>query len=632
MNFLGDVMVTVGFLSCKKKPAEMKSVHVFAAAALAEGAGFVFFCPDVVDFQRRKINGYVYDNSKWKRAQFRFPDAIYDALECTEESHNETVTRLRREIPFTSPSADYRQTAYDSLMRSKEFSRYMIPEKKLLSEKGVDDTAQQFINCVTKNDFTYDLKLRAQKIASEEWVVMEVYQGIAEEGREPNFATVKNAVCYSIHLAKKKLKAAEKNRVVFLGTHKSGSSMDAIAAAKSLNLYTVLLTDNPSHIEKQEDFACVDQMRFCGLDDLEEIRREISLFSDIRAIVSFTEEHCLTASIVAKEAGLVYFSPDAIEIMRDKIKTRNAIKDTPYSPFFSVIGCEWEMYETEGKLPLILKEPNSSGSKGVIRVDTREDLIYALNEIKKRTPDTEALIEEHLDGPQFLVETLTERGKVHIIAIVEQEISRMRRYIVTGYKVITSHETEFFNSLKKAAKEITAKLGMENGPCHLEMKYVNGRWKLIEANPRMSGAGMNLLIETAYGINLAMETLKMALGQKIELGCKYKREAFAQYVTVEKEGVLVKVTGKAKARKSEGVVHVYIKPRKGQLLIPPLSMGNRYAFVIATGKTSGEAMANAKRAANEINFYTKEIDDDIWEMLPQTHRDALHEIRTKSNG
>ena len=67
-----------------------------------------------------------------------------------------------------------------------------------------------------------------------------------------------------------------------------------------------------------------------------------------------------------------------------------------------------------------------------------------------------------------------------------------------------------------------------------------------------------------------------------------------------------KVTGKGRARKSPGVIEVYVKPRKGTKLIPPLSMGHRYAYVIATGASMEEAKKFAKNAANEIKFHLVE--------------------------
>ena len=47
---------------------------------------------------------------------------------------------------------------------------------------------------------------------------------------------------------------------------------------------------------------------------------------------------------------------------------------------------------------------------------------------------------------------------------------------------------------------------------------------------------------------------------------------------------------------------VYIQPKKGSLLVPPRSMGNRYAYVIATGDSKEEAKRNAKTAASKIQF------------------------------
>ena len=72
-------------------------------------------------------------------------------------------------------------------------------------------------------------------------------------------------------------------------------------------------------------------------------------------------------------------------------------------------------------------------------------------------------------------------------------------------------------------------------------------------------------------------------------------------------GTLLKVTGRNKATNQPGVREVYIKPRKGTLLTPPMSMGHRYGYVIASGDTSDEAKTNAINAASNIKFYLEPI-------------------------
>lgn len=83
---------------------------------------------------------------------------------------------------------------------------------------------------------------------------------------------------------------------------------------------------------------------------------------------------------------------------------------------------------------------------------------------------------------------------------------------------------------------------------------------------------------------------------------RYKTPCFSQYVVISDTGILKKVTGKNRAIKSQGVKAVYVKPRKNAKLTPPMSMGDRYAYVIATGDSEEDAKQNAKHAASQINF------------------------------
>jgi biotin carboxylase len=146
---------------------------------------------------------------------------------------------------------------------------------------------------------------------------------------------------------------------------------------------------------------------------------------------------------------------------------------------------------------------------------------------------------------------------------------------------------------------------------------------LIEVNPRISGGAMNSFIETAYGINLVKETLRFALGEQPDFSYKYRKETFLQYVIVPKEGRLIKVTGRNNALNCRGIEQVYIKPKIGSLIIPPISMAYRYAYVIATGKTTEDAMGNAKHGASQIKFHLREIDAYMFSKLNNTEKNLL---------
>ena len=216
---------------------------------------------------------------------------------------------------------------------------------------------------------------------------------------------------------------------------------------------------------------------------------------------------------------------------------------------------------------------------------------------------------------QLLNVPVTSNQNVNIIAIIEQEITFTGRFIITGYKMILDRKDQFVQSLEDAVRFIINQFGMKDGPCHLEMRYVKNEWKLIEANPRISGGAMNLFIETAYGLNLVKETLKLALGLEPDFKVQFQKETFMQYVIVPQKGKLIKITGKNKALNCTGTQHVHLRPKKGSIIIPPISMAFRYAYVIATGNSAYEAMKNAKYGASQIKFHMREIDHDTFSQL-----------------
>lgn len=405
--------------------------------------------------------------------------------------------------------------------------------------------------------------------------------------------------------------------IVFIGTQKSGSSREAIKAAERLGYYTVLLTNKTAHCEKRTEFPDVHLMQLCDINNIYAIRKVLSQLIlkaiEIKAVVSFIDPYCHTASILAEELGINHFSSEAIGRMQNKFLSRQILSQTLYSPSFMSFTEDSPLSKEDVKklLPAIVKSPMSSGSKDVFKVNSYTEFMKSVKKINERYPGEAILAEEFLDGPQYLTEVVVYGGEIHIIAVIAQEITLSNgRFIITGYNLMHDLAQDFFQNLKTAVKSIIEAHGMTFGTCHLELRLVKNHWKLIEVNPRISGGGMNKLIEIGLGINLVEETLKMLLSEKPQLQPRYKKYTFAQYVIISESGILSKVTGKTRAFRSPGVKAVYVKPRKGNLLTPPVSMGSRYAFVIADGNSEQEAIQNAKTAASQIQFHLLPPEDE----------------------
>ena len=139
-------------------------------------------------------------------------------------------------------------------------------------------------------------------------------------------------------------------------------------------------------------------------------------------------------------------------------------------------------------------------------------------------------------GDQYLVEVLVTNWKVLIGAIIKQEITKGKRFIVTGYGVLAEVPSYIEESLLDVIETIVSLLEFKNGAFHLEIRLTEDGWKLIEINPRISGGAMNKMIQAAFGYSLVEETIKMLAGEEPSLEKRTSHYIFTQYVILENKG------------------------------------------------------------------------------------------------
>jgi biotin carboxylase len=399
--------------------------------------------------------------------------------------------------------------------------------------------------------------------------------------------------------------------IIFIGLNKSGSSRDAVKAAVQLGLLTVVFTNSAKQIEQREEYPDIHQLFLLDITNLEQLKEHIRLLqrkgNEIVAITSFVDQHVYTASVLADAFCHNYLSTDAIFIMEDKEATRKFFADQSFTPNFVVIK-EGTIYPYNSlpdnlKYPVMVKCSKSTGSKDVLFASNEEEFKKNLLKIRTKYHDPTIIIEEYVEGEQYLVEVIVFNEKIFKVAIIEQEITRGKRFIITGYGVLAEVPGDIEENLEPIIQSITSALKIKNGSFHLEIRLSADGWKLIEINPRISGGAMNKMVQTAFGYSIVEETLKILIGDTPSFEKKTNNYVFTQFVIVSRKGLLEKVTGKRRAIESPGVVEVYVKPRRGTVVNPPLSMGHRYAYVIARADSMEEAKRLAKEAAKEIQFH-----------------------------
>lgn len=402
--------------------------------------------------------------------------------------------------------------------------------------------------------------------------------------------------------------------IVFIGCNKSGTSREAIKVAAEMGYFTVLFTDRKKFLEQREEFNDVDQLIYKknlgnkAFKELlvQDIKRLIEEGKIVRACLSLVDPFVSMAAWISKELDLARVSIEALYTMENKTRFRDKLKHLPYNPFYIIYHDNHAVEQFSALMkdhfPVVLKSAESNGSKDVLLATNLIELKNGLIYLKNVTGKAPLLVEEYIHGPQFLVEVIVYKGRITIVGLLEQEVTEKKRFIVTGYHFPAQLSESQFSNLECAVNTIIDEIGLVNGTCHLEFRYSKGDWKLIEINPRISGGAMNRIIYHGTGVNLVKETLKLYLGEEPIIENNKNECVYTRYLTVDSKGILMKVTGKNRAKNQDGVKEVYIKPRKGSILTPPLSMGDRYAYVLTTASCHEEAKQLAIKALREIKF------------------------------
>ncbi|NOR44817.1 MAG: ATP-grasp domain-containing protein [Candidatus Delongbacteria bacterium] len=252
----------------------------------------------------------------------------------------------------------------------------------------------------------------------------------------------------------------------------------------------------------------------------------------------------LTVNYIAKELNLIGNSLICSENARNKYTMRKRFVENGIKcPKFIKVR-ENHNANIEGmQFPLIVKPMDSSGSRGINKVDSIEEIDEAINNAVHYSLSREVIIEEFIKGEEVSVEIISYAGKHYYLTITDKETTG------SPYFVETSHHqpSKFIQNLEKSIKDLTFRglfaLQIENGASHTEIKITpNGELYIIEIGARMGGDLIGSdLVQLSTGYDFVKGVVKIALGE-FEKPQKYKNKFSGVYfICPKKKGIIQKI-------------------------------------------------------------------------------------------
>ena len=304
-------------------------------------------------------------------------------------------------------------------------------------------------------------------------------------------------------------------KVLMLGG--SMQQIPAIKRAKEMDYYVITcdyLPESPGH-------QYADEYHNVSTTDIDKVL-ELAQKINIDGIVAYASDPAApTAAYVAEKMGLPGNPYESVKILTQKDLFReflgknrfNTPKARGYSSYDEIANEVDEFI-----FPIMVKPVDSSGSKGVVKVERRSGLKDAVEEALYYSRSKKFVVEEFIEkkGYQVSGDGFSVDGKLVFSSYGNELYSGKgtRDYLALGEfwpSLLTKEQKE---KVDAEIQNIITALNMRNCAYNIEVILdKNDTPYVIELGPRNGGSYIPQLIEYSTGVNLIDYTLKAAMGE-----------------------------------------------------------------------------------------------------------------------
>ena len=302
-------------------------------------------------------------------------------------------------------------------------------------------------------------------------------------------------------------------RILFLGA--APTQIPPIRYALEQGHYVITcdyLADNPGHKLAHEwhNVSTTDKEAVLALAKKLKIDGIVAYASDPAAP---------TAAYVGNALGLPSNPYDSVLTLARKDLFRTFLKDhnfnVPRSQSFSdrALAKDWL---NKIQLPAFIKPVDSSGSKGVTKLENMTDFDMAFDHALTYSREKLVVVEEQIvrGGHQVAGDGFIVNGELVFRCWADENFDKLCNGLVPiGQTFPTSHANDLLKVAHSETQRLLKLLDMKSGALNFDFVFTNtGEFYFLELGPRNGGCLIPEIIRYATGVDLIKYTVDSALG------------------------------------------------------------------------------------------------------------------------
>ncbi|HSR67498.1 MAG TPA: ATP-grasp domain-containing protein [Acidobacteriota bacterium] len=340
----------------------------------------------------------------------------------------------------------------------------------------------------------------------------------------------------------------------------------------------------------------------------------------VRAILtSASESAVVTVAEAARRLGLPALPPSVARQCTDKSLMKQCFLKAglPCADFRVVMETsEARRAAHEIGFPCIVKPCDGAGSRGVLRIDSPQEVEPAFASSLQVSRLGRCLVESYLQGIEVSADLFLSGGRVEVLGIADKEKeeggsgrANVAMNIVYPPRFPPHETAQAADLVGRAARAA----GIRDGPAHVElMRTAPGRFSVLEIGARGGGFHtFSKVMPAISGVDTLEALLQLALGRPPQIAVKRRRAAVLRFLgSSGRSGRITRLTGLEQVRSLPGVLEAGFLKKEGDLVQPVSKDGDRIAYWIVVGDDRDEVLSLSGRAKSLLSVDIDEAGKD----------------------
>lgn len=287
---------------------------------------------------------------------------------------------------------------------------------------------------------------------------------------------------------------------------------------------------------------------------------------------------------------------------KDLARLRWQAAGVPQPPFAVVRDLD-EALAAVGRvgIPCVVKATDSSGSRGVVKVDHEAELSEAVREASKYLRSGPLLIEGFVPGTEVGAQTFSAAGKCELVLLHNDQVSAPPYMVPTGHSYPFEGRGVDEDELKRVIAGAVEALGIRDGPANVDVILTeDGRPMLLEIGARIGATCLPELTSVFTGIDWVEASLRSSVGEQPQLQLAARQACAALIIEAPADGILDRFEVEDWVRDDANVVELSFSARPGDTVSMLRKGTDRIGHVLVKGRDLLAAEGLASRVRDAI--------------------------------